>query len=381
MLRTTPPFAAGAATYQEILGTNTGFVSAFDVNGNFVTRVVTGGNLNAPWGVAIAPAGFGIYGGDLLIGNFGDGLDYRVQSNASFNHLGVVADGTGKAIAYPGLWEIFVSSSTAANPNAIYFTAGLAQETHGLFGSISNSTTGTSTPTFNVSASSQVVTVGVGASATLTISVAPTNSFAGPVTLACSGLPSGASCSFSPTQLTVAASAPSTTTLTIQTSNGTNSYVLSALLGSLTHGGPGAITFALMLPLRNRSSSPSAGPRRNHLALDPRRSERPCSPHPRWWLAAAQAMPATPTGTSNLTVTAIVRKHCAELPYFDDRQNNAVLTSRNRPCYAGGGLFAEKTIIVPRGTHGLPQNGVKANAAVCRLTTQSPTLAVQFSVL
>jgi uncharacterized protein (TIGR03118 family) len=55
------------STYQESLGTNTGFVSVFDVNGNFVARAVTGGNLNAPWGVAIAPAGFGIYGGDLLI--------------------------------------------------------------------------------------------------------------------------------------------------------------------------------------------------------------------------------------------------------------------------------------------------------------------------
>src|ERR1700678_4696117 len=74
MLRTTPPFAAGAGTYQEILGTNTGFVSVFDDNGNFIARAVTGGNLNAPWGVTIAPASFGIYGGDLLIGNFGDGL-------------------------------------------------------------------------------------------------------------------------------------------------------------------------------------------------------------------------------------------------------------------------------------------------------------------
>jgi uncharacterized protein (TIGR03118 family) len=302
MLRTVPPFAAGAGTYQEILGTNTGFVSVFDVNGNFVARVVTGGNLNAPWGVAIAPAGFGIYGGDLLIGNFGDGLITAYSPTPPYNYLGMVADSTGKALSYPGLWDIFVSSSTAANPNAIYFSAGLAQETHGLFASIVNSTTATSTPTFNVSGSSQVVSVGVGASASLTISVAPTNSFAGPVSLACSGLPTGATCSFSPAQLTVTASAPSTTTLTIQTSSGrtSNGYV-KAGLDRLSHGGAGAIGFALMLPFGT--------------LLAVRRSRRFASLRILGVLAvllASSALvvgcgsssPATPQGTSNLTVTA-----------------------------------------------------------------------------
>jgi uncharacterized protein (TIGR03118 family) len=295
-LRSTPPVAAGVVPYLPTLGTNTGFVSVFDVNGNFVTRVVTGGNLNAPWGVAIAPAGFGIYGGDLLIGNFGDGFITAYSPTPPYNYLGMVADSTGKAIANPGLWEIFIASSTAANPNAIYFSAGLAKETHGLFGSISNSTGVTSTPTFNLSASSQVVDVGVGASATLTVSVAPTNSFAGPVSLACSGLPTAATCSFSPATLTVAASAPSTTTLTIQTSSG------MARLDRLIHGGPGEIGFALMLPFGTL------------LAL--RRSRRFASLRIFGVLAvllASSALvvgcgnsgtPPTPAGTSNLTVTA-----------------------------------------------------------------------------
>ena len=228
MLRTTPPFAAGAGTYQEILGTNTGFVSVFDVNGNFVARVVTGGNLNAPWGVAIAPAGFGIYGGDLLIGNFGDGLITAYSPTAPYAYQGIVADGTGKPIAYPGLWEIFVSTATAANPNAIYFTAGIDQETHGLFGSISNSTTSNATPTFNLSTSSQVATVAMGGSTTLTISVAPASSFAGTVSFNCSGLPAGAMCNFASPQLTVSATAPATEILTLQTSSGRNGYVATA---------------------------------------------------------------------------------------------------------------------------------------------------------
>ena len=144
-----------AGSYEETLGTDTGFVSVFDVNGNFVARAVTGGDLNAPWGVAIAPAGFGIYGGDLLIGNFGDGL-ITAYDPTTYAYLGTVADGTGKAIAYPGLWEIFVPTATATIPNSIYFTAGLANETHGLFGVISNGATTTATPTFNLSADSQV---------------------------------------------------------------------------------------------------------------------------------------------------------------------------------------------------------------------------------
>ncbi|MDP9050502.1 MAG: TIGR03118 family protein [Acidobacteriota bacterium] len=296
MLRTT----TGTNPYQEILGTNTGFVSVFDVNGNFVARVVTGGNLNAPWGVAIAPAGFGIYGGDLLIGNFGDGLITAYSPTSPYSYLGMVADSSGKALSYPGLWDIFVSTSTAANPNAIYFTAGLAQETHGLFASISNSTTATAPPTFNVSASSQVVTVGVGASATLTLSVAPSNSFAGAVTLACSGLPTGTTCSFSPASLTVSATAPATTTLTLQTSAGTKGYVKTAL--NSPNRGPWSVSLGLLLPFGSL------------LAL--RRSKR--FAHLRILgvlavLLASSALfvgcggsstPATPLGTSNVTVTA-----------------------------------------------------------------------------
>jgi len=214
MLRTVPPFATGAGTYQEILGTNTGFVSVFDVNGNFVARAVTGGLLNAPWGVTIAPAGFGIYAGDLLIGNFGDGL-ITAYNPTTYAYLGTVADGNGKAIAYPGLWEIFPNAN--GNASALYFTAGLAQETHGLFGLIANATTATSTPTFNLSTSSTVASVGVPASTALALSIAPSNSFTGTVTLSCSGLPLGTSCTFGSTSLAVSPNAPATTTLTLAT--------------------------------------------------------------------------------------------------------------------------------------------------------------------
>ena len=87
-------------------------------------------SLNAPLGVAIAPAGFGIYSGDLLVGNFGDGL-ITAYNPTTYAYLGTLADGTGKALSYPGLWDIF--SNASGNASALYFTAGLLHETHGPF--------------------------------------------------------------------------------------------------------------------------------------------------------------------------------------------------------------------------------------------------------
>ena len=288
MLRTTPPFMAGAGTYQEILGTNTGFVSVFDVNGNFIARVVTGGNLNAPWGVAIAPAGFGIYGGDLLIGNFGDGLITAYSPTAPYAYQGIVADGTGKAIAFPGLWEIFVSTATAANPNAIYFSAGIDQEAHGLFGSISNSTTSNATPTFNLSTSSQVASAPVGGSATLTLSVAPASSFSGAVSFSCSGLPAGATCNFASPQLTVSATAPATEILTLQTSSGRNGYVAMASILLLP--------FGALLAFRRRRQFASLRLLGGLVLI--------AASAGLFAGCGGSSMPATPAGTSNVTITA-----------------------------------------------------------------------------
>ena len=298
MLRT------ASGTYQPKLGTNTGFVSVFDDNGNFIARAVTGGNLNAPWGVTIAPAGFGIYGGDLLIGNFGDGL-ITAYNPTTYAYLGTVADINGKAIAYPGLWEIFVPTATSPvpAPNSIYFTAGLDGETHGLFGYISSGATTSATPTFNLSASTQVASVAMGSSSGLTISVAPSNAFTGTVSLTCSGLPAGASCNFSNSQLTVLPTAPATTTLTLQTAAATGSYGYLKLDGPGSHRALGIVSamllpFGGLLALRRRrdlaglrilgvltilfaSASLIAG----------------CSYSP-------SGTPGTPAGTTNVTITA-----------------------------------------------------------------------------
>jgi len=111
-----------------------GFVDVFDLNGNLVQRLISNGVLDAPWGVAMAPAGFGNFGGDLLVGNFGNG-----QINA-FNpvtgaFVGTLTDQHGAPIVNSGLWSLDFGNSSA-NPNALYFTAGIDMGQDGLFGDI-----------------------------------------------------------------------------------------------------------------------------------------------------------------------------------------------------------------------------------------------------
>lgn len=299
-LRSTPNYGGTAAgSYQEILGTNTGFVSVFDVNGNFIQRAITGGNLNAPWGVAMAPATFGIYGGDLLVGNFGDGI-ITVYDPNTFAYLGELSDGSGKAIAYPGLWALVFGKASYGDPNAMYFSAGLAHETHGLFGVVNNVTNSSALPTFGMSASTQVATVSSGGTVALTVAVAPVNSFAGSVALSCSGLPAGTTCSFAPAALSVLPNAPATSIVTIKTSTSARSmYAASPGRKSFS-----ALAIAMVLPLGsltllfNRQDRSIASWIRSAillLLLSSMSLVTGCS-------SSTPQTAATPIGTSNITI-------------------------------------------------------------------------------
>src|ERR1035438_5584605 len=251
-----------AAPYQLVNGLGNGAVSIFDASGNFITRAATWGNLDSPWGVAIAPANFGIFGGALLIGNFGNGL-INAYNPTTFAYLGQLTDGTGKPLAYASLWELLPGGTTVGNTTSVsggdtstvYFTAALASEAHGLFGAIANSTTATGTPAYGFSAATSALTVAVGSAAETTISVAPTYNFTGTVSLSCAGLPTAATCSFSPAQISATGTAPGTSTLTIQTTR------IVAQLQHTQHGAAGIAT-ALLLPFasvlmfyRRRSSA------------------------------------------------------------------------------------------------------------------------------
>ncbi len=102
-------------------------------------RVASGGDLDAPWGLAWAPAGFGPFSGDLLVGNFGDGRIHAFAESPAghFTHAGQLRDNSGQPITIDGLWGIGFGNGTGSGPaTALYFAAGPDHEAHGLFGRI-----------------------------------------------------------------------------------------------------------------------------------------------------------------------------------------------------------------------------------------------------
>ncbi len=125
----------------EVAGQGLGFVDSFDTAGNLVARVAEHGLLNAPWGLALAPADFGRFSGDLLVGNFGDGKinAFEPQSNGQFGFRGQLRNGSGHAISIDGLWALEFGNGANAGPtNKLFFTAGPDEEAHGLFGRITS---------------------------------------------------------------------------------------------------------------------------------------------------------------------------------------------------------------------------------------------------
>jgi uncharacterized protein (TIGR03118 family) len=128
-------YAVQDGTQQDdVAGAGHGIVNVFDLQGNLVRRVVTGGPLNSPWGMALAPSSFGEFAGDLLVGNSGDGR-INVFDIVTSSFLGVLEDINGKAIAIDGLWGLTPGyGGSGGSDQSIYFSAGPGNETHGLFG-------------------------------------------------------------------------------------------------------------------------------------------------------------------------------------------------------------------------------------------------------
>lgn len=127
-----------ATQHDDVPGAGHGFVDKFDLNGNFVARLVSGGVLNSPWGLALAPANFGDLAGALLVGNFGDGkINAFDPTTGTF--IGALRNSGGTAFTIQGLWGLrFGNGGNAGATNALFFTAGIpgtgAIEDHGLFG-------------------------------------------------------------------------------------------------------------------------------------------------------------------------------------------------------------------------------------------------------
>src|SRR5260221_9444998 len=113
-----------AAKHDDVAGPAHGFVDIYDTNGNLIRRLVTRGRLNSPWGLAIAPADFGRFSNDLLVGNFGDGRINAVDP-ATGDFLGQLRDADNKPITIDGLWGLDFGNDANAGPSTtLFFTAG-----------------------------------------------------------------------------------------------------------------------------------------------------------------------------------------------------------------------------------------------------------------
>jgi uncharacterized protein (TIGR03118 family) len=125
-----------ATAHDETLGAGLGYVNVFDLNGNLIKHFASAGVLNAPWGIVLAPAGFGSVAGQLLIGNFGDGV-INTFDPASGNAKGSVSLASGKQLVVPGLWALAFGNGAANQPaSALFYTAGPNNQVDGVFGRV-----------------------------------------------------------------------------------------------------------------------------------------------------------------------------------------------------------------------------------------------------
>lgn len=298
--------------YLSVNGAGNGIVSLFDTAGNFVSRVATGGTLNAPWGITYAPANFGVFSNDLLIGNFGDGL-INAFDPKTFAYQGQVVDGSGKPLQYASLWELLpgaaaVTGTTAVgggDASTVYFTAGLDKEQHGLLAGISSAIVTGATPTFGFSSGLPSASVSAGSNAQVQLAIVPVNGFSGSVSLACAGLPTNATCSFSPSQASVSSTAPSIVTATITTNTKTAALTPMHRPGLLSGIAVASLLpFASFLALRKRRSlmavrlACGAGVLALSVAVASGCGSDTSSQ------SSTTPAPVTPAGTSNVTFTA-----------------------------------------------------------------------------
>ena len=149
-----------AAKHDDVAGAGNGYVDEFSLNGQLMQRIASNGPLDLPWGLAIAPPSFGPFANDLLVGNFGDGTisiyhpnTFTTSNNSNnsnnfnnsntsttttaFTYIGKLGTPNGQEIQIPDLWSLQPgNNSPGSNPSDIYFTAGLQNEAHGLFGTL-----------------------------------------------------------------------------------------------------------------------------------------------------------------------------------------------------------------------------------------------------
>ena len=125
-----------AQQHDNVAGHGLGYVDKFSADGTLVTRFEHGPWMNAPWGIALAPTNFGELSSRILVANFGSGQIAAFEATSG-QFVGMMR-GKRKAITIDGLWGLRFGNDAAAGPsNVLFFTAGIQDEDHGLFGTLS----------------------------------------------------------------------------------------------------------------------------------------------------------------------------------------------------------------------------------------------------
>ena len=124
-----------AAAEDEVAGPGLGYVDVYTSTGRLVKRLISGGDLNAPWGLAMAPKDFGAFSGSLLVGNFGDGRIHAYDPSTG-EARGALEYSDGSEVAINGLWALRFGNGVAGGPTTLLFSAGIDDEAHGLLGTL-----------------------------------------------------------------------------------------------------------------------------------------------------------------------------------------------------------------------------------------------------
>src|ERR1700722_8049899 len=237
------------AKHNAMSGAGLGQVDIFDTNGNFVSTLVAAAatnNLNAPWGVVQAPASFGAFGGDILVGNFGDGTMSAFDTTGKF--LGQLTDSAGNVLVNPRLWDMVFGGGGGENNNPgnlgpFFFPPGRAPS---VFASLVP-VAAVGTPGFSLSLSAQSATVAPGGSANLTISAAAVGGFNSQISLTCTA-PAGLTCAFTPSTISPGSTSSSTLTISAVSTPPPMGYNVPGMMALL----PGLGLFGTFLTTRKR---------------------------------------------------------------------------------------------------------------------------------
>jgi len=125
-----------ADKHDDVAGPGNGYVDIYDTEGDLLIRLPHLVYMNSPWAAVQAPADFGTFSNDLLIGNFGSG-SIMAFDPTSGKFVGLVFDPAALNLRIDGLWALAFGNGGEGGPkNTLFFTAGVYGESHGLFGTI-----------------------------------------------------------------------------------------------------------------------------------------------------------------------------------------------------------------------------------------------------